>query len=1028
MSQKMVRKKGWTRSLVATAAGMCLAGVVMAQSTTGEVAGTAPAGATVVLKSTSAGVTRQVAVGSNGQFRVQSLPTGEYELTVGGVTKKVTVIAGQTAQADLSASSSSAQVITVVGALNTIDLGSTETRTTFTAEELNRLPVARDVTSVSLLTPGTVASSGYFGNASFGGASAAENSYYVNGFNVTNMYDILSFTEVPYQAIGQLDVQTGGYGAKYGLSTGGVTSVNVKRGTNVFKGGVSYTYSPAALREHEPAATLSDGSIFRAYKSNDQSSQNASAWLGGPIIEDKLFFFVLGSYSQNDSTVFSTRGNGYATYSGGVLKPYSTTLKTTGYDYTSKNPYGILKLDWYLTENNLLEYTGFTNKKKSQYDRYSAAYSDTTPDATVEKVAYTGKENLENGGNTNILKWTSYLTDDLTFSMQYGRMKNTNSDWTTDPNGVENKYNGDINKGPNCPYVYDYRSPDYSGVRIGCSTVTSQDIYGGSNERSAGRADIEWSLNDHKLGLGYSIDNWKSKQGTVQNLIYLSDYATWIDDGGMADDTPVYEEVNFATGGSVKIKQKAWYLEDNWKVTKDLMVYLGLRNDSYKNLNSAGKTFVEQDNIWQPRLGFTLDLTGKGDSKLYATAGRYSLPIAANVALRAASASYYTDNYYTYDGTIDPVTARPTPTGVIQKNVYNGEDGSVPDAAAVASRGLKPYTQDELIVGYQQRLKSDDAFVDGWQLGIKGTFRTVKDAIDDTCDTRALYQAGVAAGYDLSNWPVDPVTGERGWAPPSGIPGCYIYNPGKDLKLSIDLNGDGKPEDITVPGASLGPKASRVYKAITLSAEKRTADWYFNASYTWSKLTGNLEGLVKSTNGQDDTGTTSDFDFKEIMIGANGNLFNDHRHSLKMFGSYKFTPEWQVGVNALIQSGGPISCLGGGTGSFDTQYGYTGVFHTCGLGASASDRTDDPVSKLGTAGRLDWQVTLSPNVVYTPEWAKGLSLQMDVFNLFNRISATQVYETKTAYPPSGIRGYYNYGTAKYYNDPRSVRFQVQYDF
>lgn len=1025
MSKTMERKftsAGLRRSAVALAVGVCLSGVVMAQSTTGDVSGSAPAGATVVLKSTTSGLTRQVSVGSNGQFRAQSLPAGVYEVTANNVTRKVTVLAGQTSDTNLS----SLATITVVGRGTSIDTTSTETRTTFTAEQLNALPVARNVTSVSLLTPGTAASSGYFGTASFGGASAAENSYYVNGFNVTNMYDILSFSEVPYQAIGQLDVQTGGYGARYGLSTGGVTSVNIKRGTNEFKGGVSYTFNPAALGGTKPNVELSNGTIFRTYGNNESNSSNISAWLGGPLIQDKLFFFFLGSQSKSDSTTFGARGTGYAANSAA----YTTSLVSSGYDYSSKNPYTVLKLDWNVTDSNILEYTWFQNKRKFDYNNFSANYSGTGMGASVSKNANTGTESNENGGDTNILKWTSYLSDNLTLSAQLGSMKNTNSYSRTDPNGVQSTYNGDINTTPVCPAVLDYRdSTGNTGKLIGCAPSTaSADIYGGYNERTSARIDLDWTLGAHKLGFGFNKEDWKSKQGTIQNVIYLANEEWFTGNTTLpAGSDNIFEEIVFATGGTVKINQTSYYLEDNWSVSKDLMLYMGLRNDSFENINSAGKTFVKQDNIWQPRLGFTFDLLGGGNSKFYGTLGRYSLPVAANVALRAASASYYTDKYYTYNGAIDPITKKPTNrasyNGGSLDAVYNGEDGKVPDAAAVADKNLQPYVQDEIILGYQQMLKSSNSFVNGWQVGVKGTYRTVRTAIDDTCDARAVYNAAMKAGLG-----VDKVWADQ-WTVPGGIPGCYMYNPGSDLNLTIDANLDGKPDPLTIPAADLGPKADRNYKSVTISAEKRTPTWYLNTSYTWSNLGGNLEGLVKSSNGQDDTGTTADFDFKEIMRGADGTLFNDHTHSLKVYGSYKVTNEWELGMNAVVQSGSPISCYGGGSGSLGTAYGYTAQFHTCGTGASLADRTDDPVSDVGSIGRTPTIFTFSPNVTFTPTWAKGLSIQATVFNLFNNIQPTQLYEINTSYNSATARRvYYNYLQPKYFSDPRSLQVKLQYEF
>ncbi|MEQ4574582.1 MAG: TonB-dependent receptor [Gammaproteobacteria bacterium] len=1019
------------RTALAIVLGTCLAqGAALAQSTSGDIIGSTSgqAGSKVQVRSLSSGIAREVTVGADGKFRVPSLPTGQYEVSIDGKTTTVTVVAGQATTASFADATSLDTIVVRGSGPNAIDLNSVETRTTFTAEQLNTLPVARDVTSVSLLTPGTTSSSGYFSNASFGGASAAENSYYINGFNVTNLYDSLSFTEVPYQAIDQLDVQTGGYGARYGFSTGGVTSINVKRGTNEWKGGASWTYAPDSLREQPDNVRLDDGSVFRSYKNNESESSVYSIWAGGPLIPDKLFVFALASLTDNDNTSYSTRTNGYANYPA----PMSTTRSTTAYDSSSKMPYTLLKLDWYLNDNNHLEFTGFTNNRRTEYTNYTAAYSSIDGNAKPTKTGYSNTEVQKNGGHTGIFKWTSYLTDNLTMALQYGEMHNKNEYYSVNAAGVANKYDGNVfGNGPTCPYVLDQNpaSPTYGSI-IGCSTISTTPIADGINQRDAGRIDFEWQLGDHKVSFGYSDEQWKSKQGDAQSIYYILGTGDDVDGGELGDpNANVYEHVRYMTGGSIKIDQKSWYLEDNWNITDNFMLYLGIRNDNFENKNGSGATFVKQDNIWQPRVGFTWDMLGDGTSKLYGSVGRYSLPIAANVALRAASASFYTDYLYTYDGTLDPVSKVPTPTGSYADGAYdqivNGEDGSTPDPRAVASRGLKPYTADEAILGYQQLISSNNSFFDGWTLGIKATYRRVNDAIDDTCDSRAIYNAAEAAGYDLSNW-------DSPWAIPSGLPGCYLYNPGRDLNVTLDVDGDGTADNINVPANELGPKAKRYYKAVTLSADKNTDKWYVSASYTWSKLNGNYEGLIKSTNGQDDTGTTSDFDFKELMYGADGELFNDHRHSIKLYGGYKFTEEWEMGLNILAQSGSPKTCLGGGTGSYDTQYGYTGVFHVCDYGdivTGPNRASDDLPSKLGSAGRTPWLITVSPNVTYRPSWLPGLSAQLSVFNLFNKIVETQVYEANFGYPnAAATRIYHSYGAPKYFSTPRYVRFQIQYDW
>lgn len=1003
LSGRNIRLK---RTALAVVLGTCLLqGAAFAQSTAGDIVGAGTAsGDKVQVRSLASGNVRETTVGADGRFRVASLPAGQYEVSIGDNKTVVTVIAGQAASASFAGATSLDTVHVYGSGPNAIDLSSVETRTTFTAEQLNKLPVPRDVTSVSLLTPGTVASSGYFGPASFGGASAAENSYYVNGFNVTNLYDSLSFSEIPFQAIDQLDVQTGGYGAPYGFSTGGVTSVNVKRGTNEWHGGFSWTGVPDALREQPKDSYRTDGSLYRSYDNNRNSSNEYAAWVGGPLIEDKLFVFALGSFSQSNNTTYSSRvGSQIRSTAAPDTPVIPTSLSTTAYDYESKTPYWLVKLDWYLNDKNHLEYTGFDNSRRYTYDYYNAAYSSSDGGGEPSKTSYLGQVVGKTGGQTDVFKWTSYLTDTLTASLQYGQMRNQSSQFTIAPDGTMSYYDGNINGVAGaCPYVI-----GVSGAQIGCAPTSSVDMMGGSNERRNTRLDFEWQLGDHKISAGYSKEKWESVAGTAYSA------------GAYWRLTSSYAYlINFRTGGGIDIDQNSWYIDDHWQISDNFMLYAGIRNDGFENKNGDGATFIKQDNIWQPRVGFSWDTAGDGHSKLYGSLGRYSLPIAANVALRAASASYYTYTYYTYSG-YDPVTGVPNVTGSYRNGAYdfvvNGEDGSTPDPKAVASRGLKPYTQDEAILGYQYELSSQNGWLDGLTLSAKATYRRINNVIDDTCDTRQLYNAAQEAGYDVSSW------GDE-WGLREGLPGCYLYNPGEDLNLTLDVDGDGTTEDIHVDADKLGPKAKRDYKALTLAAEKHTDNWYASFSYTWSKLTGNYEGLVKSTNGQDDTGTTSDFDFAEIMYGADGYLYNDRRHSFKLYGGYSFNDEWQVGANVLVQSGSPISCLGGGTGTFGTQYGYSGVFHTCNVG-------EDDISRLGSAGRTPWTYTVSPNVVYTPKWLDGLSFQLSVLNLFNSIKPLQVYETRFGVNSAGtVTDYYNYKVGKYYTTPRYVRLQLQYDW
>jgi hypothetical protein len=987
-------------ALVSALAAALLATAAHAQSTVGEIYGSAGAAQSIQIHNLDTGATRTVTVGPDGRYHATSLPIGSYRVNVqqDGRTvssREINVVAGQSAQVNFAAAGGPADahaLDTVTVSANTlaaIDVASVESRTSFTADQLNRLPVPRNVVDVAALTPGTVKGDAEFGNLpSFGGASVAENSYYVNGFNVTNLYNNLSFSEVPFQAIQQLDVQTGGYGAQYGFSTGGVTSVITKRGTNEWKGGASWVYTPAWGREQAPTTYTKDGNLYRTFQKNSDNQNVYAAWLGGALVKDKLFFYGIFQSERQTETTY----------------PVATSSAAAQRNARS-NPFYLVKMDWNLDDSNILEWTSMNNTKHVTNRYFGSSIGADGKPATDD---YLGRQNKKTGGATNIFKYTGYLSDDLTLSAQWGRMKSKNSSEYISADGTVTRYDGNID-GPNsgCPYVIDRRASTLAGTTSpirSCYLDSQTGRFDGEDERTAWRVDLDWKLGDHSLAGGYSRERWTSDAGTSYAGGALYFYNTT-----KAGEDYV-QVVNFRNGGSVAVDQKSWYLQDNWQVTDNVLAYIGVRNDSFDNKNGAGQNFVRQGNIWQPRLGFSWDLFGDSATKVYGTAGRYSLPIAANVALRAATASYYTQQDFAYSA-IDPVTGAPTlgaPLG--EREIVNGEGGTTPNPRSVASRGLKPYSQDEYILGVQHRVSSDNDFLNDWVVGAKATYRRLNNAIDDTCDWRPFYAYGKSIGLDMD-------ANGTPFQPPQGTPGCFIYNPGSRLTVDVDLDGSGQLHQVSLPGSAFGAKAKRTYQAVTLSAEKATEKLYINASYTWSKNRGNTEGLVKSDNGQDDTGTTSAFDYPELMVGANGYLPNDRRHSFKVYGGYTITPEWSVGVNGLLESGRPTNCFGGGNGTVGGIPSYGSSFFYC----------EGKITGRGRGKRLPWTWTLSPNLVYTPAYAKGLTMQLDVINLFNNAKPIAISEVAER---GADQAYYatTYRVPKHYQTPRFVRLMAQYDF
>jgi hypothetical protein len=176
---------------------------------------------------------------------------------------------------------------------------------------------------------------------------------------------------------------------------------------------------------------------------------------------------------------------------------------------------------------------------------------------------------------------------------------------------------------------------------------------------------------------------------------------------------------------------------------------------------------------------------------------------------------------------------------------------------------------------------------------------------------------------------------------------------------------------------------------------------------------------------QGDIAATMAWDYPEMMIGANGLLPEDRTHQIKAFGWYDLTSEWTVGGNLDIESGRPQSCLGTNPHPDPSSPNYLGYEHYCfgqAVGTQAA-YVSNVLAPRGTMGRLPWTKTLDLNLVYKPAIMKGLSLKLDMFNVFNE----QVTIKRLEQYNSGVNRSSTYGTTYYYSTPRSAKVSVQYD-
>ena len=989
----------WRQTALAAALTMSLSGVVQAQSNaSGVIFGRAESaiGATVHLESVDTGLVRDVTVDSSGRYRASSLPVGRYKVSLikdGATLESRNDVAVQvgtgtdvTFGGSSTANAQNLEGIQVIGnALPAIDVSSVDSRTVLTSEQLAKVPVARNVTAAALLAPGTVAADSRYGNAaSFGGASAAENQFYINGFSVTNSLTGLGLAQLPFDAIDQQQVLTGGYGAEYGRSTGGVVNIITKRGTNEWKGSVAAFWTPEFGRA-DPRNIIqpSNNSLYQYRNDNKNWVTEYSAAIGGPLIKDKLFLYATGDFQKTDGKIVagapSSSGNSNVAY---------IDAKTTRW---------LAKVDWNITDSHILELTGFSDKTNETDQIYNYSYNTKTSGSKLGTVDYKNLDrtgaNASPGGTYYIGKYTGYLTDNLTVSALYGR---SNTEHVQDPIGVS---------GGACPYITGtIKSPDGTISNAPhCFLAGGSVIAPGAEDKTHGwRLDVEYRIGGHDLRVGVDNQTLESYAGTFyednQRYTYAQAPANGvIQSRGIQFPTGTLNYVDarvFQAAADVRVKQEAQFAEDHWQINDRWLAYIGLRNEQFSNYNGGGDVYAKQRHQLAPRLGLTWDVFGDSTFKVFANAGRYHLAVPANVAIRGASASLYSSQYGTFTG-VDPTTGAPIGFVPYGNVVYlNNANNTTPDPRTVAAKGLGAYYQDEYILGFEKQLAPN------WTFGAKAIYRNLKNIIDDMCDTRPFEAYAQRNGIDMTN---------------AVLNGCYLFNPGKGNNFLVDTTGNGDFREFKLTKKDLGfPDLKRKYLALDMFLEHQFSDkWYGKLQYTLSHSFGNSEGLLKSDIGQADPSVTQDWDAPELMWGANGSLPNDRRHQIKAYGWYQMNEEWLFGANVAIYSGRPKNCIGVYP---PDPIDYGEAYFYC----------DGHFASRGSAGRTPWSWQLDLSGQWSPAFADHkLSFTADVFNVFNKqevLSRQDLGETD----PGVKDPVYNRPIG--FQQARSVRLGVKYDF
>jgi hypothetical protein len=1091
----MTRTATWLRTAAMALAVLLLALPVMAQSaTTGVIEGrvtNAQGGpiADAVITATAGRAPVTGTTDDQGRYFLVNLPPGSYTVRAEAqnfgtvVQEDISVKIGTRSRVDFALSPGQVEEVVVRGEAPVIDPKSTTTGASFTVEDyVDYVPVGRNFSDSFTLAPGVVSGGGTgAGNYSISGSSGLENSYIVDGVNITNTgyggigsYNIIYGslgTGVTYEFLDEIQVKTGGIDAEFGQATGGVINTIVKSGTNDFGGSLSAYITPSGTYEDFKRTATSVGAIDMI----EREQQDFAVSVGGPIVKDKWFYFAAynpvtttENFVVQDLTLPTQLVDVPASFPAAALGPQER-------ERTSNN--WAAKVTFYLNPNHRFELSGFGDPSEGD-----AGIQNELALKFIDFARGGGQSKIEYGANNYALKYDAVFSPQFFLQAQIGR------------------HDGEFSETPllDFPRVRDRRQQlcflfgfcQVDDPLTPENEAQSRDngalwYYGGTgfvsnatDKNDQFKVAATYVLGNHELKAGLQFDDIEYTDDQAYSgapINYEIPVACDVNDPGLSctvnllstsgasidrrSDTNfrVVRSRFYPTPPPTTTEERSFFIQDTWSLTPRWNLKLGLRATQQEIQGSGGFTLpfgiidgrrvlgttafnagsYKFDTEFAPRIGLTWDVLGNGRSKVYGNLGRYFERIPNDLAIRSLSNEVGLTRYTFTAYDFDTGTPSAPAGGTIN---FQGLETTI-----IEPNTKLPYV-DELVLGYQQEVNRDLAFE------IRGIYREQGRALEDVQynsieSIQNLYYGAYYYGYP------DPFPG-FGAAPF----GAYVLaNPGENTQAGI-------------------PDAIREYKALELIANKRFSDhWLLYANFRVSSLRGNYEGLFRNDNGQSDPNITSLFDFPLSPLTEGqfqvGPLNTDRPYVLNLTSSYTWDNGFTLGGRLNWQSGTPRTPLlahpiyvnSGELPGNNPVYAWltddttgdrcytpidpvSGFCYTKGSAAQFGNET-----QLGTAhsflpllvdyervgrgalGRLPDIATVDLELGYLWKIGKqNIRLGASIFNLFDTQEITfindNVEATAGVLDPDFNRPLSIPGAQRAYNIPRSVRFSARWDF
>jgi hypothetical protein len=567
------------------------------KGTTVDTGGLPIPGVVVTLESPALMGTAQRETDAEGKFFFPELSPGVYSLTAehAGFNKvqktAIQVSIGRTAQITVEMPLQQAGEEMIVEEEGTkVDTETAQRSTVLTRDFLERIPTGRSYQNAASLAAGVTGNGD--GNPNVSGAGDNENTYLLDGVNITDPVTGTFSVNFNFDAVEQLEVITSAYDPEYGINLGGAINIVTADGGNTLEFRVNGRYGNSTWAPKLDARYAADGTLLSPTDfDTTYDFYQIGALVSGPIVRDKAWFIV--SYQLERSLIAA----------GGIPLPR---------DYEGHYIYS--KLTWQPTSAHrfrLLFQADPTTVDNDSFDYYIQ------PEAQNRQTQ---------GGFLTSGQWDWFVSPEIFFES-----KNTYQHNYLNQGQVPCTHNQDIGYNPcsedELENNVDYTTPARIGINGAYSSANDSVMQWQDRDRI--ETDNKFSVlqvdflgtHDVKVGLEADRTFWDVENGLPGNQAFVDLNLLSYDPSSLQN----YYHWEFTGQYGFKAYADHWgtFLQDVYKPIDNLTFRYGIRYDRDAFFDDTG-TKALGFGMWGPRFSVIWDPWGTGKTKFTGSAGRFN--------------------------------------------------------------------------------------------------------------------------------------------------------------------------------------------------------------------------------------------------------------------------------------------------------------------------------------------------------------------------------------------------------------------